>query len=888
MKKCHKCNKIYDDTWMECLRCKVPLDDVNSTDLEIIKYVEYAKCEIEDIKSDISILEERVSYLETNLSPEKINNIKKDIESKVVELQKNEKYKGQKDQVKMDSLFKEEQVLSDNDSEKETTKKGFFFKGQKKKVSFLERVEKNLGEKWFNKLGVLAVVIGVVLLIGYSFKFFGPLGKLSVGYAFGLGLLGYGIFIEKKANLSTFGKSLIAGGWAINYFTTFAMHHIPEVRLVTNPFTGMLLLLVVSTASILHIYKYKSQLATSFSYLLMFITLMITPISIYTVCAGLLVASSLVFFMYRMKWHSFALYGIIMSYLSYMTFLARAPKVPIDLGHFISVTAILSIYWVIFSLAGLFMVGEMKTKEGNHIILTFITNSLGASLCGFMLVNNGFEAYMLPLIIIGISFHLLLTVVTHILNMRRECLIASTFAIGFSLLYASLKFSGYSLTVAYTTIAQLLLFTGIIFKESYWRQFASFLLLGIFAKIVFIDSYIMNYINFFSPPQSMLLGLNNRTLLFAGAFMVFLINQHLYAHLKKKDLISESEKKWETFFSYVYPSLFIMGTWLDLPKVLTAPAWSVLGVILLQIGINRKDNHKQIQGYILTVAAFGRLFLSNFIVTGGVGPLSYRVLTVVPVLFILYYCQSILKEKYGPEGNIDFGKNMPILYTYLVFIGVMFLIRYEVSEAMVAPLWGLITLVYVIKNVSSKEEYYLPICSIAAIATAVRAIFYNIVQPDYLVGVNLHVMYPLVVSITLYSSNVIYRMRPAIRNDNFNKGIINNILKSSEFICAFAATSVITILITTNTTGVALTTLLAIEGIILFLAGFILKDKTWRLFGLIIILSTLGKVLLIDLRKLETLYYIISLICMGLLLLFISYAYNKYKDRIGKIIERED
>jgi hypothetical protein len=884
MKRCPKCNKQYDDTWEVCLGCSVKLQDTGSIEGVVQKCVDEVKNEINDIRSNMDVLQKRINILERGLTRESLMEKIGQQRSSAAEEIEDMPVQTQGITGKDYSLFKEEKPAPRKQRQNEP-KPTYLFKEEKKKVSLSQNFEQMLGEKWFNKLGILAVVIGVVLLVGYSFRFFGAFGKLSIGYAFGLGLLSYGSFVERKENLSNFGKSLIAGGWAINYFTTFAMHHIPDVRLVQSPVIGMFLLIVVSAASIMHIYRYKSQLATSFSYLLMFITLMVTPISLYTVYAGLLVASSLIFFMYRLRWNSFALYGLVMSYLSYMTFLGRSPKVEIEIGHFIAVTAVLAIYWTIFSIAGLLMKDEESTDYFSKKALTFILNSGGASLCGALLISNGFEKYTLNLILIGIVAHLLWTAGTYVFDKRRECLINSTFTIGFCLLYASFRFSGYPLTVAYIIIAQIVLLAGIALKESYWRQLASVLLVVVFAKIVFVDSYIANFMATTAiHPSNILFNLNSRTLLFAGTFIMFLGNYHLYSHIKKKDMLSDNEKQWNILFSYFYPAIFAMGTWLDLPKVLTAPAWAILGVILLQIGISKNDEHKRIQGYILTIGAFSRLFLSNFTLSGAVGIISYRLLTVIPVLCIIYYCQLILKEQKRNNRSTESESMMPIFYTYMVFAGLMFLIRYEMPGVMVAPMWGLVSLGYVIKGVTSKEKYYMNICAIGAIATSVRVIYFNIMQPQYVAGVYLNMAYPILTAGLLYAANLIYTIRPVAGDDNVEDEALKKSIKSTQFVYALAATSAVTVLIIAKTSGVALTTCLAVEGLLLFLSGFIIKEKNWRFFGLLVLLATLGKVFLVDLRQLETIYYILSLIILGGLLLFVSYIYSKYKDRIGKIM----
>ncbi|MBF0217884.1 MAG: DUF2339 domain-containing protein, partial [Candidatus Omnitrophica bacterium] len=350
MKRCGSCGKTYDDSWKVCLECRVELSGGMEED-------------IREIRSAISSLSRRVDILESALKGEKPG------EAPAFEKKSCSRPREVFDAAaKPDfSIFRDNEQASTPHKKEKASIVGSFslFKEEKgwKKTSISWNIEQMLGEKWFNKLGVFAVVIGVALLIGYSFKYLGPAAKIGIGYAFGLGLLGYGVFIEKKKDLSVFGRSLVAGGWAINYFTTFAMHHIPEVRLVASPVAGMALLVAVSAAAIAHIYRYRSEVATSFSYLLMFITLMITPVSLYTMSASILVAVSLIYFMYKMKWNSFAIYGMIMSYLSYVAFLARSPKVEIQFAHFAVITAYLGIYWLIFVIAGSLMKNDGEENE---------------------------------------------------------------------------------------------------------------------------------------------------------------------------------------------------------------------------------------------------------------------------------------------------------------------------------------------------------------------------------------------------------------------------------------------------------------------------------------------------------------------------------------------
>src|ERR1700685_4223260 len=54
----------------------------------------------------------------------------------------------------------------------------------------LLNLEETLGTNWLNKLGIIILVIGVALFLAYEMRELGPVGKVAVGYAVSLAMLG--------------------------------------------------------------------------------------------------------------------------------------------------------------------------------------------------------------------------------------------------------------------------------------------------------------------------------------------------------------------------------------------------------------------------------------------------------------------------------------------------------------------------------------------------------------------------------------------------------------------------------------------------------------------------------------------------------------------------
>lgn len=87
-----------------------------------------------------------------------------------------------------------------------------------------------------------------------------------------------------------------------------------------------------------------------------------------------------------------------------------------------------------------------------------------------------------------------------------------------------------------------------------------------------------------------------------------------------------------------------------------------------------------------------------------------------------------------------------------------------------------------------------------------------------------------------------------------------------------------------NKSSISLSIFWIIYAIILLVAGVVLRSRGVRIGGLILLLFAILKLFFYDLWSLGTLYRIISSMTLGVVLLSVSYTYNKYKDKIKAII----
>ncbi|MFT5337816.1 MAG: putative membrane protein [Sphingobacteriales bacterium] len=85
-------------------------------------------------------------------------------------------------------------------------------------------LEKFIGENLINKIGIAITVIGVAIGAKYSVEneLISPLTRIILGYLSGVGLLGFGIKLKKK--YTNYSAVLVSGAMAIMYFMTYSAY----------------------------------------------------------------------------------------------------------------------------------------------------------------------------------------------------------------------------------------------------------------------------------------------------------------------------------------------------------------------------------------------------------------------------------------------------------------------------------------------------------------------------------------------------------------------------------------------------------------------------------------------------------------------------------------
>jgi uncharacterized membrane protein len=204
-----------------------------------------------------------------------------------------------------------------------------------------EEWEARLGGNWLNKAGVLVLVVGLALALGYSFTRLGPWGRVSISLIASLTLLAGGRMLEPREPYRIFARGLLGGGWAALYVTVFAMHAVDAARVIPSAIAGGILLLAVAVGMIVHSLRYRSETVTGVAYFVGFATLAITQASALPLLALVPLAISLLYVAHRFSWALLALLGLLEAYTVCVLRVA-------SIGPLLEAQLLLAVYWLLF------------------------------------------------------------------------------------------------------------------------------------------------------------------------------------------------------------------------------------------------------------------------------------------------------------------------------------------------------------------------------------------------------------------------------------------------------------------------------------------------------------------------------------------------------------
>jgi Predicted membrane protein (DUF2339) len=508
------------------------------------------------------------------------------------------------------------------------------------RMKTVSAIEETLGTNWLNKLGIIILVVGVALFGIYELGALGPLGKVGISYLASAFLLVGGIYLEKNERYRLLGRTGIGGGWALLFFSTYAIYHVAAMHVLDSLTLDCILMLIVAIAMAAHTLQYRSQFVTGLAFLLGYTTVALSQDTVYGLTAGVILAIGLVSIVLKMGWYELEVFGILSSYLNHLYWLFRILGIEGAHGrHFPEYRASLALlffYWLTFRLS--YVARNIKTDFEEHVstVAAILNTGLLLGCMKFQSVQP--ELAYIALLVVGAAEFLCAQ--TPAIKRRREAFIVLTVA-GTALMLASAPshytYKADDVAILWLVGAEVFLIAGMIVKEVVFRRLGLFI--GLLVGVHLAGTDFRQLVAFRASSENLALASG---VLFAVCALVFYINA-LGAGSRWKDLFAESpDRQLPTTHSYIGAFAAASAAWAFFSHDWTALAFAAVMLIVAALGRSLASPHLQVQYALLgALTAYRGIVVNLHLDSPEHAHARLRLLTL-PILAAAFYLTAKL------------------------------------------------------------------------------------------------------------------------------------------------------------------------------------------------------------------------------------------------------
>lgn len=649
MKRCPKCKKQYDNTWKICVTCSENLvdEEMNKIPPEIIS-------EFNTLKSLAASFSDRIEQLENRL---------KETEKEKKEMPREE--------TRPEVKIKEETIPASRPQVKE----------EKKEERETQSLESTIGRVWFNRIGVLAIILGVSFFLKYAFdnNWIGPLGRIVLGLLVGLGMIIAGEYTHRK-NYKIFAEGLIAGGSSILYLSIYVAVNFYNL---IDALPGLVFMIVVTLFAGTFALRFNSSRVIAFSIIGGFLTPFLISMpeinSLLLMSYILLLDIGILWVSYFKKWENCNLLALVLTYITFFCWQAGRYKPE----NFLNTQLFLTAYFVLFSLVAI-LYNFMRKKQataGDMAVVIF--NGIFYFMADYRLFRQdpiqrqymGFFSIALALVYLIFSYNAYRRTQG---KDRNLILVYLSMTILFATMAIPLQLKYHWLTMGFIIEFVILIWLGFKIKSKGLRYAGLILAAVALSKLLFIDFSSFAY---YKRSPIFYLIFNRRFFtyltLISGAF----ISAFLYREHKRE--ISAAEKNTATvlalsatfillvslslevnsYFAQLisatsnlpkgpYPSRLNTAVLNNIEQFFQSALWIIYSFILIIIGIFKKFRALRIMALVLFILTILKVFLIDISALGRI----WRILSFIGLGCVLVIT-SFIYQKYKDKIFGFIGKN---------------------------------------------------------------------------------------------------------------------------------------------------------------------------------------------------------------------------------------
>lgn len=732
--------------------------------------------------------------------------------------------------------------------------------------------EEEVGIKWFARIGILALVVGVGFFIKYAIDlgWINHLTRVIMGVFLGIGLVLYGeIISRKKDDYNILAKTLIGGGLAIIYFIIYGAYHFVSYReaIGISQTLDISLLIIVTMVAIGLSVRDNSKIIAAESFFLGYVTALLSNnFEVITIIYTSLLTAGLVAVVAYKKWSVIGIFGVFASYFLYAVWQNDSNE------GFLFPLIILLFYFLAFSIQSFFI---SKNREHNvsNIIIMLINSGLFFLLAS-SIVHKHYPSWD-GIVALFLTIFYLFGFVLYKRNESTTLSIANLYlGIFFITLFIPIYFNAKLITIIWALEVALL---ATLYSKTINNVFkVAFNVLG---TLVFLKNIVFDSVYLKSFDIDNFIG-STRLFSFLASVISFYF---VYIILRKNREVLNS--LFFPIYSWAAAALTVLIVFMEMAgkyPALVSMILTVLVFVYMLIGVTKGRKEFFYQAVLvsailsLKLLFFDSINLKAFSTEDFFG--STRLWTYSFTIFVFYLLYGYLRILGKAIENSQFVAKF---YSWLAFIFLILAVAMEFGKNY--PVWvslflGLLSLIYIFLSRASIRELLQQGTSLSLIVSFKVLFFDSVNLPSLEISKSFFDsrIIPFLVAVSMSYSISFYLSRNSEKLKEAEKALINFYSTLGTFF--------VFILMVLELKEYWISVGWIFLALLLTLFGFIFNKKHFRIQGIIILFISIFKVFIYDIRELEVIYRTISYIVLGIILLLISFIYTKYKDKIREII----
>ncbi|HEY6370249.1 MAG TPA: DUF2339 domain-containing protein [Candidatus Sulfotelmatobacter sp.] len=347
------------------------------------------------------------------------------------------------------------------------------------------------------------------------------------------------------------------------------------------------------------------------------------------------------------------------------------------------------------------------------------------------------------------------------------------------------------------------------------------------------------------------------------------------------------EREFHHIYSWAASALVSLLLWYELESLSIAVGWAVFGLVLFEYGLWRKVRQFRFQAYVALAASFGRIFFANL--TAGNpgefwGPRMYTVLPITLILFFVYF-------QLGPgeqSARDDRGFHFDILLAYLGTGTVVALLYFQFANEWLVTAWAAVVFVLFGLALWLDRPLFLIQSLLLTAAVGTRGVMHNLFGASYFTGGDWTGRYFVLgsaIALLLACLPFAFQWRDRYRN-KLSDDSFGALMRHPEQFMFFAPVALLTLMLAIKMRAGMVTVAWGVEALSIMIFAFVIKERSFRLAGFLLLIASFGKILLLDMWSGAWTWRdrYITFVIVGVAMVSASFLYNKYSEKIRQFL----